>query len=188
MEFEELQQIWDTQNNKPLYVINEQALHHRIITRKQQVVHIARISEWLLIITNTAAGAFTFWTNTTGHRIVFMYVMAAWMFASAMYVLAGYIRRITTTPRFDRTLLGDLQYAVATASYQVRLSAVMRWNVLPIGAWALLGFWETGKPWWIALLVGAFMWLVFYASRWEHGIYQSKKRELQTLLNKLQQQ
>lgn len=187
MEFEELQQIWDVQNNQPLYAINEQALHNRIVAKKYQVIHIVRISEWILIVTNTASGIFTFWINNTGRQGIFVYLMAAWMLVSALYVLISCIRRVTTQPRFDRSLLGDLQYALATAGYQVRLSAVMRWNILPIGVWVVLVFWEAHKPWWIGLGAACFILLVFYATRWEHAIYQSKKRELQTLLNKLQQ-
>ena len=36
MEFEDLQKIWDTQNNKPMYVINEEALHRRILSKKNK--------------------------------------------------------------------------------------------------------------------------------------------------------
>jgi hypothetical protein len=68
MEFDELQKIWDTQNKKPLYVINEQALHNRIVAKKHQVVHTAVVTEWILIIANAISGGFVLQQNYTGRR------------------------------------------------------------------------------------------------------------------------
>lgn len=188
MEFEELQAIWDTQNNRPLYAINEKALHNRIIAKKHQVTHIARISEWLLIIANIASGGIILWNNISTPDSVFLYILAAWMFGSALYVLINHIRRIRGQHRFDRSMLGDLKYAIATASYQVRLSWIMRWNMLPVAILILLSLWETTKPLWIILAVSLFFIFVFHASGWEHNIYKAKKRELEGLLKKLQQE
>jgi len=61
---------------------------------------------------------------------------------------------------------GDLDHAISIATYQVRISQIMRWNVLPIGALTLLGLWEGGKPLWIALLVLLFFSLTYFASGW----------------------
>ena len=41
MEFEELKKIWDTQNNQPMYAINEEALHNRILTKKRKTNKIS---------------------------------------------------------------------------------------------------------------------------------------------------
>lgn len=187
MEFEELQKVWDTQNNQPLYAINEKALHNRIITKKHQVIHIAGFSEWLLIIVNIASGAFIFGMNFMKHNRLFIYLLAAWMFGSALYVLVSRIRRIRAH-RFDRSMLGDLQHALAAAKYQVGLSFIMRWNILPIAILVLLSIWESSKPVWLALVIALFFILVSYASRWEHNIYKAKKQELEILLKKLQQE
>ena len=188
MEFEELQQIWDTQNNQPLFAINENALHKRIVSKKYQVIHIARFSEWLTMIVNTAAGGFILWNNFIKQDTILLYILAAWMFGSALYVLINRIRRISSQQRFDRSVLGDLKHAIATASYQVRLSIIMRWNILPIGLLILLSFWEAGKSVWITLGAILFFMLVFYASGWELNIYKAKKQELELLLKKLQQE
>src|SRR4051794_28721596 len=40
MEFEEMQKIWSMQNNEALYVINEKALHNRILSKKKSASHI----------------------------------------------------------------------------------------------------------------------------------------------------
>ena len=151
-------------------------------------MHITQVSEWLIMLTNTAAGGFIFWMNTIKQPTVFMYILAAWMIGSALYVLINRMRRVQSERRFDRSLLGDLQHAIATATYQVRLSRIMRWNTLPIAALILLSFYEGHKPLWIALATAIFFILVFYASGWEHNIYKRKKQELETLLQKLHEQ
>jgi hypothetical protein len=38
---------------------------------------------------------------------------------------------------------------------------------------------------WVAVAAGLFFILVFIASGWEHNIYKRRKRELETLLQKL---
>jgi 4-hydroxybenzoate polyprenyltransferase len=188
MEFDELQKIWDTQNNQPLYVINEQALHNRIVAKKHQVIHIAVVTEWILIIANTASGAFVLQQNVTGRRgLIFVYLLAVWMLGTAVYVLVNRIRRMRKQQQFNRSLNGDLQHALSTASYQVRTARIMRWNTLPIGLLVLFSSWEGGHSVWFLVIVALFFVLVFFASGWEMGIYRNKMKELQVLQHKLQE-
>lgn len=186
MEFDELQKIWDTQNNQPLYAINEQALHKRIVAKKHQVVRIAVMSEWILIIANTASGLFALQQN--GRSLIFVYLLAAWMLGTALYVLVNRIRRMREQKRFNRSLSGDLQHALSTVIYQVRIGHIMRWNILSMAGLVLLSNWEGGQPVWVSLVVALFFILVFYASGWELRIHKAKKRELEVLQQKLQEE
>jgi hypothetical protein len=188
MEFEELQQIWDTQNNQPMYTINEKALHKRILEKKSQAFHITRFSELLLIIVYTVVTGVIFWSNFTGKRSVFMFILSAWMFAGVIYVLIHRLNRIRGQKHFDRTMLGDLQHALSMANSQVRLARIMRWNTLPMGLLILLSFWGNGISVWLIVATAVFFILVFYASGWENNIYKRKKRELEVLMGKLQQE
>ncbi|AXY73855.1 hypothetical protein D3H65_07615 [Paraflavitalea soli] len=186
MEFDELQKIWDTQNQQSLYVINEQALHHRIQAKMRQGYHITNISEWLTIMVNLGAGSLIlilFGIKNSGN--ISMYLLAAWMLATALFAMMNRIRRIKGNRRFDRSLQGDLQYAISLTTYQVHLSQILRWNVLPVGVLTILGLWESGKPWWIAGCVLLFFALTWYASRWEHSFYRNRKHSLETLQSKL---
>jgi hypothetical protein len=187
MEFEEMQRVWDSQTNQPLYAINETALHNRIISKKEKARHITNISELLVIIVNAGMGSFilalNFFKQSTN---IFLYLMAIWMFGSALYLLVSRIRRISGGKRFDRSMRGDLDHAVSVATYQVRLSLLMRWNILPMGILVLLSVWEGNKSVWIIVLILAFFAIVHFASAWEHNIYRSRKRELEALRNKLE--
>lgn len=185
MEFEELQKIWDTQNNEPLYAINEKALHNRILSKKKQGLHITNTSELLSIIVNAGAGCFIFGVNFFKHSgNIFMYLLSAWMIVCALYLLVSRLHRIKANQKFDRSISGDLNHAISVATYQVRLSQMMRWNLLPVGTLIVLGVWGSGKFWLAVGMVVLFL-LTHYASRWEHNIYKRKKRELEILKSKV---
>jgi len=187
MEFEEIKKIWDMQNNETLYAINEKALHHRILSKKRSAGHIANFSELLSIFVNAGIGLFILGMaifSPGAH--VFMYLMAAWMFMTTLYLIMTRIRRRKSENRFDRSMLGDLDHAISNATYQVRLSRIMLWNSLPIGVLIPFGFWERGKlSVWILVFMLIFFAFVYYAGGWEHRIYKRKKRELEALQKKL---
>ena len=186
MEFEEMKKIWDTQNNETLYAINEQALHNRILSKKKSTGHIANISELLLILVNGGTGVFIFmlaWSKSSGG--LFFYLISLWMFATMLYMLVSRVRRLREATKFDLTLLGDLKNAITTASYQVRISRLMRWNNLPILILVLLSIWENSKSSWVALLTLLVFSLAYYLSGWEHNIYVKRKKELEELYKKL---
>ena len=186
MEFDELKKIWDAQNNEPLYAINEKALHNRILLKKKNGYHITNISELLGIIAYTVTGCFIFAVNISRQNgNIFMYILSGWMLCSALYVMVARIRRIKGDHQFDRSMRGDLTHAISTATYQVILSRVMRWNTLPIGILTVLAVWDSGKSVWFAAGILIFFIVTGYASGWEHNIYKNKKRELQILQSKL---
>ena len=186
MEFEELRKIWDAQNNHPLYAINEKAMYNLVLSKKKQAHHITNISELLLIFVNIGSGILVLALNIfkqSGN--ISLYVLSAWMLGSALYTLVRRIQRIKGDQQFDRSISGDLIHAISMASYQVRISQIMRWNILPVAGLTLLGLWEGGKPIWIVVIVLLFFALTFYAGGWEHNIYKRKKRELEILQKKL---
>jgi membrane protein YdbS with pleckstrin-like domain len=82
-------------------------------------------------------------------------------------------------------MLGDLSNANSVATYQVRLSQLGRWNILPIGVFCLLWLWESGKPMWSIIGIAIFFAFAAFATRWEHSIYKIRERELEILEKKL---
>ncbi|MEO7991992.1 MAG: hypothetical protein ABI663_20745 [Chryseolinea sp.] len=186
MEFEELRRIWDSQNNKSLYVIDEQALHNRIMSKKKQARHITNISELLIIIVNLGSGSFALAVNLFNqHSNMYLYILSAWMFITAFYLIISRVRRVAANKLFDRSMRGDLQHAISVATYQVRLSQMMRWNILPMGGLTAMIVYAGGKSIGVAVAFMAAFAIAFYLSRWEHNIYENKKRELEILQHKL---
>jgi hypothetical protein len=182
MEFDEMKKIWSTQDNEPLYVINEAALHKTILSGRNKGEHITNVSELLSIVVNFAAGVFILGTNVFGKSAsIPMYILAVWMFVTGMYCVAGRVRRKRGEQQLDRTMLGDLDHAVSVATYQVRFSGLMRWNILPVGGLVLIGIWESDKALGLAIGLALFFILTFYASGWEHNYYRSRLRNMKEL-------
>lgn len=187
MEFEEMKKIWDAQNNESIYGINETALHNRILSKQKQGLHIANFSEFMGIVVYSVTGLVLLGMNLYKQSTnIFMYILAAWMLSSAIYILVSRVRRLRANNRFDRSMRGDLKQAVTVATYQVRLSQLMRWNIIPIGMLIILSMLNTGKSVWIIAGFIVFFVITSYASGWEHNIYKRKKRELEILQEKLE--
>lgn len=186
MEFEELKKMWHAQDKTYIYSIDEQALHNRIKAKQRQAYHITRASEWFSIgVLVVAGGVILVTTAAKSGGSVYLYLLSAWMLVAAVLLLIGRARRIKGQGQFDRSLRGDLEYAISLATYQVRLSQLLRWNLPVVGILVLLSFWEEGQSVWAIVGLIVFLALAYWASGWEHGIYKARKRELEVLKDKL---
>ncbi|MFT3701750.1 MAG: hypothetical protein QM802_05245 [Agriterribacter sp.] len=187
MEFDELKKIWDTQNNQPLYVIDEKALHNRIQSKMKAVLHLTSISEWLLILINLVTGVILLRSNSVkpGSNI-FLCLEAVWMFGIVVYLAISRIRRIKASRRFDRSIHGDLNHAISLASYQMRISQIIRWNFLPMGIIMILSGWEAGKLISVGAVILVSFTLAFYVTSKGYNANKKRKRELQGLKEKLE--
>jgi hypothetical protein len=185
MEFDEMKKIWDAQNNQPLYTIDEKALQNRIQRKRHSV--LVNISEWLLIISYLGAVSLLVGRNPfkPGSNI-FLYLAGVWMFAIVVYFVVSAIRRIKASRQFDRSIHGDLNHAIFLISYQMRISQIIRWNFIPLGAIMILSGWESGKLFMVSAVILVGYTVAFYATG--KGILANKrrKRALQALKEKLE--
>jgi hypothetical protein len=189
MEFEEIQEIWDLQKKQSMYTINERELHSLIMTKKKQAARLANATELMQIIVNTGAAAFVFEQNYFSPKgKFFLYLMAAWMLATAVFILAGRFRRIKRGKNFDQNMRGSLEQAIADATYKVRISQLMRWNIIIIALIIVLSMFEGGQSIWIIAGTAIFFGITYYASGYEHRCYISRKRELLSLYEILEQE
>ena len=186
MEFDEMKKIWDAQSNQPLYMIDEKALHNRIQSKMKGIRHLSNVSDWVLIIIYFGTGIVLLGSSPfkTGVNI-FMWIGAAWMFATVVYLVAGHIRRSNASRRFDRSIRGDLDHAISLAGYQVRLSQFIRWNLLPLGVIMIFSGWESGKLIRVGLIIVIANILAFYVTSSGLRADKRRKRELQSLKEKL---
>lgn len=188
MEFEEMQKIWDSQNNRTLYAIDENALGRRISAKRQAAIRTSNASELTIIITYLISGFVNLAVIIlNGMHSVFMYLLAGWMFLTALYAIVIRVMRIRARNKFDRTLSGELEQAIATTNHQVRFSQILRWNIIPVVVFVVLALWDTSKSIWAIAGILAFFSLAIWASRWEHKFYRQKKEELEQLKVKLEE-
>lgn len=181
-----MKKIWDTQTNEPLYVLNETALHNRIQSKRNKTGNITNVSERMSIVVNIIAGGVLLVTTLrSGSGNIYLYILAAWMMIVGGITMVSRMRRIAGNGKFDRSILGDLDYTLATATYQVRLSGLLRWNIVPVAIFIVLGLWSGGRSTVFAIGLLVFFAIVWYASGFEHNYYKSRRREAQQLRNML---
>jgi len=184
MEFDDIVKVWDSQRNETMYTINEKAMHKQIRSRKQSAIRIANFSEILLIIGNLCTGSFILLMNEKNTNI-FMYVMAGFMMLTAGYVWRERQRRKKRENKFDSSMLADLDHAIATARYQVTLSQTGRWYGFIIAILCVLIMWQSGKANIATFGMVVLFTAAFFVSRWEHGCYVRRQRNLELLRHKL---
>lgn len=186
MEFEDLQKIWNTQNQQPMYALNEQALHNRIKAKKNTSGRISHFSELFLMGSNIAAALIVMISILIkDHGNIYSWLLIGLMILTAGYVWMGRVQRRKRAQSFDQSMLGELEHAISDASFQVRLSGIMRWYVLPAGLLIILSVWKNESPVWGLLLIALFFGFTWFAGKWEHGIYVRKRKELVKLKEKL---
>ena len=191
MEFDEMKKIWDTQTNQPLYVIDEKALHNRIRSHMRGERRLAGRREWSTILFYLGAvglmlGVDYFHPFQRGANM-FVYLLAAWMFTTVVYMAVSRTRRIRAGRRFDRSIRGDLDYAISLAAYQMRLSLVIGCNFLPLGAITILFAWEIGGLFLASVSVISLSGiLTYFIERKGYRASKRRKHALQKLKGKLE--
>ena len=188
MEFEEMKKIWDSQEEEHVFTINQSVLHSHVVAKQRKGLHIANVSEWMLITVNIMVPVYIIATMVTGKINISMLFLAGWMLLTAAFVANGRYKRTSGSARFDRDLNGDLQFAINVATYQGRLATLGRWNILPLGVLSVTGLIEAEKPLWIAGVLVFFLFIANYAAGWETGFYKSRLHELEVLKRKLEEE
>jgi hypothetical protein len=187
MEFEEMKKIWDAQNNQPLYVLDEKALHNRIRSKMKGGLLRANLSEWsLMVVYAVTAGILIAVNPDKPGANIFMYIEAAWMIAVVSFVVVSRVRRIKAARRFDRSIHGDLDQAIALANYHIRLSRIINLNLFPMGAIMIGTGWEAGKLLKVSVVIVVAYALAFYVGAKGYRVNKRRRFDLQILKRKLE--
>lgn len=189
MEFDELKKIWDTQNDKPMYVIDESMIHRKVLNKKKQAGFRANMAEFVLIASNLfAASLIGSAIIYKGNENTFSFIMMCAMFVTALVLMYSRFRRKKNENRFDNSTLGELQHALANATYQVRLHSGILYFAGLVVILTLASLIDTANSLWMIPAVVVFFGICGYAARWEHRVYVGKKRELEKLMKKLKEE
>src|SRR6266404_4555681 len=160
MEFDELKMIWDSQNQEPLYAMNEAALHG-IVQRKNQEWNrclsccfaaeitigvvcgaLMLICAAALIFADSAWLAALSWTKVAPSRWDIAALLGAsgiWLYYST-YMFLARKRRQRRVEVFDSTLRGDLDRALAETDFRIALArSIVWWGLVPV--WLATALW-----------------------------------------------
>ncbi len=183
MEFEEMQIIWNTQNDEKMYAINEAALYAQIKNKGQSIERKATLVEAIMIGTNLIVGVVLILDALGDRSQVGQLVIAALYLAYAVIALARRLLRHKAVVHFDQTLLGELDKAIWQTDYLIRQGMSMAvWYLLPLLVVSSIVLIFNGK---LLLAIGLLVVLLpatYVASRWEINRYSlPKKRSLEAL-------
>jgi hypothetical protein len=159
MNFEQMRVIWNSQNDEPLYAIDQAALHasvrrkSRALRRRVFWRDVREISIGLL----AAAGFLVFggmlalgredgWRRLLGadvevsrsDAVTMLLVSGLWLFFAA-YQLVSRMRQEQRERRFEPSLRGDLDRTISQAEYRIRMAtSIVWWGLLPVWLATLL--------------------------------------------------
>lgn len=146
MKFEEIKKIWDTQNDRPLYAIDEQAMHRSITSKRKSGSQHSSLTEFGLIGVSLGTIAVLL---LTGDRGWYDYLASAFLLGIAGYIWMGRIRRRKQEERFDRTMLGELDHAIANAEFELkRAKTFIWWYLAPLTIPIIYSFLQGNTPLW----------------------------------------
>ena len=186
MEFDELQKIWDTQNNKPMYVINEEALHRRIRSKKHKASYASNITELGLVLIAVVTSCYLFLKHA-GSGDFFAILPGVALLLTAVYVILSRFRRKQYERQFDQSMLGDLDHAISNVEFEVRRSKTfIWWYIIPIAIPVFLNMYlKEVSLWKWALIIGCFILSYVVVQFGLNRAQLPRKRSLQALRKKL---
>ena len=187
MEFDEMKKIWDAQSNKTMYAIDEEALHQRVIGKKRKAARWVNRMEKVLM-TSLLFASTLIWSAVIYKSRYEMpqLVLGSLMLLGAVAIFIGRRRRLSWQNSFENSMLGDIDQAIANASYQVKLSQSGKWAYVVLAIFAVTSVFNDASEWWKGALVLAFFIVGYFAARWEHKtFYVSQKRGLEAMRQKL---
>ena len=153
-----MKKIWDTQNNQPLYAINEAALHRGIRNKRNRARWSSNFTEVSLIFIAIVTGTYSL-IKTFGGDNIYAYPPAIMLLLTGVYVFIGRFRRKKIEKQYDQSLLGDLDQAIANVNFEIkRARTFVWWYILPIALAVILNMVMNSASVWKWLLIsGAFL-------------------------------
>ena len=202
MDFEDLKIVWESQNEKPLFAINEDGLHsilrrksrrfkRSIFWRDLREIGIS-LAMFLILLYLGSIPDYGLAKDLVLWEIVALFTAAGlWLFY-ALYILVHRKRQESRERQYTSSLRGDLDREIAQTEYQIRMAKnILWWGLLPTWVAALLVILVTVESGWARLLlilavllymVGAELWT---KKRKIKRDFLPRQRELESLRDKL---
>jgi hypothetical protein len=188
MDFEEMKVIWDSQNERPLYAFDLDALHAAVRRQARKISCTVRFLDLSMVGMTLALAVFLAVAPLLHGTDRYRLLGAGLFLFSSIYLFVGARRRRRHEQQFAATLLGDLDKAIAQQDYHIGLSVRFAvWFLLPAAVVSLSGVLaEQQKSRWSWLLSLGGLALCYALTRYERRcVLRPKKRELESLRAKL---
>ncbi|MEM9897526.1 MAG: hypothetical protein AAF789_14285 [Bacteroidota bacterium] len=188
MEFDQIQHIWDQQNGERMFAINESELKRQISQKKHNINRKINWLEISLILINSAC-ALIFAYNAVFKGENWDIFPAIFMLFSIGFLLMLRKRRLRQEQTFDRSMLGELDHAIANSQSLLCISSTMiTYYLFPIACYSIISmaYQQASFEKW-GIVLGLFV-LAFFLIRLEKKhIHQPRKKRLIALRKKIKE-
>lgn len=189
MNFEEMKKIWDTQNKKPMYAIDETTLLDIVKRKVGSTNRQVDLMEKGLLIINAIVFTVMMIKGINKDLGWINFLTAGIVFLVSTYVIVQRIRRKKGENRFDRSLLGDLDNAISNIKYHIRMGRTfLWWYLLPFALPTFFNMYNSfdAKTVWVWLGIAVMFYVAYRLTKWEvDRCHIPKKRSLEALRNTL---
>ena len=178
MEIEQLQKIWNEQNGETMYAINENALHQSITRKKDAGSRRMTIVEISLMIINSITGITLLIQAYLGNKGLWGYPLGLIMLTTVAFLWFYRQRRLRRERTFDRSMVGELDHAIANADSIIQIATMMiKYYLLPVGLFSVVKMSILGAPLekWL-LVTGAYL-LAFILIYYERRVCHIPRKE-----------
>jgi hypothetical protein len=183
MDFEDIQNLWNNQNDENLFAINQDALYATIRRKSKNIRRLVELLEWVMIGVNLVVGlsllSDLFQDDTPGYP----WLIPAVYLAFSLFALIRRLRRRQQETHFTPTLLGELDKALSQLDYLIRQGrTITLWYVLPLGLVLGIAALFNPKLWPVFALFLFILPASYFGTRWEiNKWYLPKQRALEAL-------
>lgn len=187
MEFEEMQKIWDEQKGETMYAINESALHRSVTRKKDAASRRISIVEISLMIINSIVSIVLLVDAIVDKEGFWDYAGAMIMAFTVVFLLFFRMRRKKEENMFNRSMIGELDHAIANTRSIIQIATMMiYYYLIPVGVFSLgkmIYFGASLEKW--LLIIGMYT-LAFFLIQWERkSMHIPRKMNLLALKQKL---
>jgi len=187
MEFEDMQVIWNSQDEEKLYAINEAALFEQIKHKGRSVDRKLAFVEIMMVAVNLGVGIMLVFDAVRDNEQAYQYVLPVMYLAYAVFAVVRRLRRRQDEVHFAPTMLGELDKAIWRVDYLIRQGrTLVLWYLLPLVLVAAATMALNAKPFWA---LGLLLFLIpfgYFGGRWEvDKFYVPQKRSLTALRDTL---
>jgi sterol desaturase/sphingolipid hydroxylase (fatty acid hydroxylase superfamily) len=187
MELEELQKIWNEQKGENMYAINESSLHNSILKKKNLASRRMNTVEIGLMSINATTGIIILIDAMMDQEGIWDYLLGLIMLLTVIFLAFFRQKRLRKEKVFDRTMLGELDHAIANSNSIVQITTMMiYYYLIPLCTYTSIKMFVFGaslEKW--LLVVGAYV-VAFFIVYYERRVYHiPRKEKLINLRNKL---
>ncbi len=189
MDFEQMQKIWNEQKGETMYAINETALHNSVKKKKYAASRrINHVEISLILINSVCTTVLLFRAFSDTH--FWNYLGAGLTLLTVVYILLSRHARKKTENTFDRSMLGELDQAIANTNAIVRFSRLMVLGyIIPLSIFIASKMIFLDAPLERWLTVGGLYFLAFLLVEWERRkMHIPRKENLMRMKRKLEEE